>query len=132
MKNNYAPQAAKTRSNEELAAVVNQMLSQLQSSHTYFYTQAEPAYYQLLGIFERFPDFKKELQQFFPDGDISYSGIGAFIQTIDDKLFVRAILDGSPAEQAGLMVEIGYCKQMVSPTSPFSLLPVLMAKRLSC
>ncbi len=47
----YAPQAAQARSREEFAAVVNQMLGELKTSHTRYYIPDETAYYQVLGIF---------------------------------------------------------------------------------
>ncbi|MBW4687834.1 MAG: S41 family peptidase [Komarekiella atlantica HA4396-MV6] len=100
----YKPQAEQAKSKEEFAAVVNQMLSQLRTSHTRFYTQDEPAYYQLLGIFlPNNPELQKQLKKFFPQG-IEYSGIGIFTKNINSKTFVSAILDGSPAAKAGLKV----------------------------
>ncbi|ARV61592.1 peptidase S41 [Nostocales cyanobacterium HT-58-2] len=105
MREKYQPQAARTKSSQEVAVVINQMLSELQTSHTRFYTQDEPAYYQLLGIFQTGnPKFQKELRKFFPKGKIEYSGIGAFTKDINGKTFISAILDGSPAAEAGLKV----------------------------
>ncbi|NMF64574.1 S41 family peptidase [Brasilonema octagenarum] len=101
----YEPQVARTKSIQEAAVVINQMLSELRTSHTRFYTQDEPAYYQLLGIFQaNNPDFQKELKKFFPKGKIEYSGIGAFTKDINGKTFISAILDASPAAKAGLKV----------------------------
>jgi carboxyl-terminal processing protease len=105
MRQKYEPQAAQTKSTQEVAVVINQMLSELRTSHTRFYTQNEPEYYQLLGIFQaRNPEFQKQLKKFFPKGKIEYSGIGAFTKNINGKTFVRAILDESPAAKAGLKV----------------------------
>ncbi len=101
----YQQQAARTKSSLEVAAVINQMLSELQSSHTRFYTKDEPAYYQLLGVFQpRNPELQKQLKKFLPNGKVEYSGIGAFTKDINGKTFVSAILDGSPAAEAGLKV----------------------------
>ena len=100
----YQPQAAQAQSTQAVAVVVNQMLSELQTSHTHFYTQAEPAYYQLLGIFKPFSYFQEELKKVFPDRNINYTGIGVFTQETNGKIFVNAILDGSPAAEAGLQV----------------------------
>ena len=100
----YQPQAAQAQSTQAVAVVINQMLSELQTSHTHFYTQAEPAYYQLLGIFKPFSDFQEELKKVFPDRNINYTGIGVFTQETNGKIFVSAILDGSPAAEAGLRV----------------------------
>lgn len=104
MKEKYEPQADKAQSKEEVAVVINQMLSELKTSHTYFYTQAEPAYYQILGIFEGYTDLQKALKPYLPNGELAYIGIGAFTKEIEGKTFVSAILDDSPAEGAGLKV----------------------------
>ena len=105
MREKYKPLTAKTRSSEEFATVINQMLSQLQTSHTHFYTQHEREYYQLLGVFKpRNPDFQKQLKQFLGTENIDYTGIGIFTNEINDKTFISGILAGSPAAQAGLKV----------------------------
>ncbi|MGA7934130.1 MAG: S41 family peptidase [Kovacikia sp.] len=101
----YERQASQARSQEEFAGVINQMLGQLNTSHTHYYIPEEPAYYQILGIFApRSSDFRKSLKPFFPKDIIEYSGIGITTQTIKGKPFIRAILDGSPAAEAGLKV----------------------------
>jgi carboxyl-terminal processing protease len=105
MRQKYEPQAVRTKSTQEVAGVINQMLSELRTSHTRFYIPNEPAYYQLLGIFQaRNPEFQKQLKKFFPKGKIEYSGIGAFTKDINGKTFVSGILDGSPAAKTGLKV----------------------------
>ncbi len=105
MRQKYEPQAVRTKSSQEVAGVINQMLSELRTSHTRFYIPNEPAYYQLLGIFQaRNPEFQKQLKKFFPKGKIEYSGIGAFTKDINGKTFVSGILDGSPAAKTGLKV----------------------------
>jgi len=99
----YEPLAAKTQSIKEASLVINQMLSELKSSHTYFYPQSEPAYYQLLGIFKS-DNLWKQLKRFFPDGNINYPGIGIFTKDIGGQIFINAILENSPALAAGLKV----------------------------
>jgi carboxyl-terminal processing protease len=89
IKKQYQPQLIKAQSNKDVAVVLNQMLSQLKSSHTRFYTQDEPGYYQLLGIFlPRSPDLKKQLKQFFPQGKIEYTDIGLFTKDINSTTFI--------------------------------------------
>jgi carboxyl-terminal processing protease len=101
----YEPQVTQSKSSEEAAALINQMLSELNTSHTHLFTADEPAYYQILGIFvPRSPELRKQLQTFFPNGKIEYSGIGIVTQDIADKIFIRAILEGSPAAEAGLQI----------------------------
>lgn len=105
MQSKYKSQATQAKSSEQFAVVINQMLSELRTSHTRFYTQNEPAYYQLLGIFlPRITDLQKQLKKVFPKGKIEYSGIGVFTKEINGKTFVSAILDDSPAAKAGLKV----------------------------
>ncbi|HEY9859384.1 MAG TPA: S41 family peptidase [Candidatus Obscuribacterales bacterium] len=102
-RNKYRPLVAQASSMETAANVINQMLSELQTSHTRFYTNSEPAYYQLLGIFKS-DALWRQLRKFFPDGKVEYPGIGIFTQEINGQTFISAILDGSPAEKAGLQV----------------------------
>lgn len=105
IKAEYQPLANRAQSQTELAQIINQMLSELQTSHTHFYTPADPAYYQLLGAFLRFvPDLQQQLDSFLPDGKPQYSGIGIFTEERGDRTFVRGILDGSPADASGLLV----------------------------
>lgn len=105
MRQQYQAQAQNASSREAKAAVINQMLSQLKTSHTRLYIPEEPAYYELLGIFQpRLPEFQTQLQPFFPDGTITYSGIGIYTKTINNKVYIRAMLEGSPAAEAGLKI----------------------------
>lgn len=105
MRGKYEPQVKQAQSREGFASVINQMLSELNTSHTHLYTPDEPAYYQLLGIFyPRSTDLQKQLKNFFPNDKIEYSDIGIFTKDINGKTIVRAILDGSPAAKAGLLV----------------------------
>lgn len=101
----YQPQVAQAPSSEEKAALINEMLAKLQTSHTHLYTADEPAYYQLLGIFyPRLPDLQAQLQATFPDGKVDYVGIGLVTHHTEGKTFVKAIFDGGPAAAAGLQV----------------------------
>lgn len=99
----YQERVKQAQSIEEASLVINQMLSELKTSHTHFYTKQEPAYYQLLGIFNR-GSFKKELQKLFPNGKLDYTGIGIFTKDINEKTFISGILEGTPAARTGLKV----------------------------
>ncbi len=99
----YRNKIKQAQSIESAAGVINEMLSELNTSHTRFYTKLEPAYYQLMGIFNG-RGFNKEIKKVFPDGKIDYPGIGIFTKEINGKTFITAILDGSPAAKAGLKV----------------------------
>lgn len=99
----YENQLKAVQSLEEASVVINQMLSELKTSHTQFYTQQEPAYYQLLGIFNR-GSFRKQLERIFPNGKLDYTGIGIFTKDINGKTFISGIIDGTPAAKSGLKV----------------------------
>ena len=67
-------------SDDERAAVINRMLSELGASHTGYYTASDPAYYQLLDIFSG--ALRQPLRRLFPDGQVSYPGIGIFTKSL--------------------------------------------------
>ncbi|HEX2277865.1 MAG TPA: S41 family peptidase [Candidatus Tectomicrobia bacterium] len=98
----YRPLAAAAASDDERSAVINRMLSELAVSHTGYYTSADPAYYQLLDIFSG--GLQRSLRQFFPDGQVSYPGIGVFTRQLGGKTFIAGVLEGLPASKAGLVV----------------------------
>lgn len=105
IRSKYAPQLKQTQSTTEMAEVINQMLSELKTSHIRFYTPLEPAYYQILGIFApRNSELRQQLQKIFPQGKIEYSDIGIVTKEINGNTFIKAIFDGSPAAKSGLMV----------------------------
>jgi len=99
----YENRVKQAQSLEEASVVINQMLSELKTSHTRFYSKLEPAYYQLLGIFDG-ASFRKKLQKVFPDGKLEYTGIGIITKDINGKTFLTGILEGSPAAKVGLKV----------------------------
>jgi carboxyl-terminal processing protease len=99
----YQPLAKKAKSTEELATVINRMLAELKTSHTQIYTQQQPSYNQLLGIFGT-DGFGQKFKKFFPDGNINYPGIGIFTKNIGNSTFVSGILDGSPAAKSELKI----------------------------
>lgn len=101
----YRPKAVEARTQAELSTVINDMLAELDTSHTRHFIPAEPAYYQLLGIFlpgnER---LRRRLRRVGIDTEPRYSGIGIFTSTIGGHTFVSAVLDGGPAAAAGVLV----------------------------
>lgn len=105
LKSQYQPQVAQASSRTAKAALINEMLAKLRTSHTHFYTADEPAYYQLLGIFyPRLRELRTQLQATFPEGKVEYAGIGIVTSQFQDKTFIKAIFDNSPAAKAGLQV----------------------------
>jgi C-terminal processing protease CtpA/Prc len=104
MRARYRPQAAAARSREEMAVVVNAMLAELGASHTHYYTPEDPAYYQLADIFLDALR-RRGLQRAFPTGEVTYPGIGVFTRTDDqNRIFVTDVVEGAPAQQAGLLL----------------------------
>lgn len=98
----YAPLADQAQSDGELSAVINQMLAELKTSHTHYFTPEEPEYYQLCGIF--WPVLKAKLEPFLPDKKLAYPGIGIATLSKNNGIFVQSIFDGFPAAAAGLKV----------------------------
>ena len=62
----------------------------------------EPAYYDLLDIFSG--AIHRDLRRLFPDGEVAYTGIGVFTREVDGRTFVSGVLEGLPADKAGLRV----------------------------
>lgn len=101
----YRKQAQQAQSQEELASTINQMLSELQTSHTHFYIPDDPKYYQLAGVFlPRNSRLQQKLKSFLTDDKPQYSGIGILTQQQNGNLFISGILDGGPASKVDLRV----------------------------
>src|SRR5215468_10175236 len=98
----YRPLAAAATTEREREAVINRMLSELHASHTGYYTPEDTAYYDLADIFA--PGLRRQLKSAFPDGKVAYTGIGIFTRSIDGRTFVSGVLNGLPADKAGLLV----------------------------
>ncbi len=98
----YRPLAAAAATERERATVINRMLAELHASHTGYYTPEDTAYYDLADIFSM--GLRPQLPQAFPNGKVAYTGIGIFTRDIDGKTFVSGVLNGLPADQAGLLV----------------------------
>jgi len=98
----YLPDVERATSQESVARVINTMLSELHASHTRFYTPDEPEYYQLADIFVGALR-RRGLERAFPDGRISYPGIGIISGSeASVRNTITAVIDGTPAQQAGL------------------------------
>jgi carboxyl-terminal processing protease len=98
----YLSEVERASSPDSVARVINTMLSELHASHTRFYTQDEPEYYQLADIFVGALR-RRGLERAFPDGRISYPGIGVISGSeASVRHTITAVIDGTPAQQAGL------------------------------
>src|SRR6202022_3774963 len=99
----YMPDATRANSEEALASVINNMLSELHASHTRYYTPHEPEYYQLSGIFAG-ALVRRGLERAFPGGRISYPGIGVLSRVdMQGRSMITGVIEGTPAQQAGLL-----------------------------
>jgi carboxyl-terminal processing protease len=87
---------------EEAARRINALLSQLKTSHTGLLTPDDQDYYNLLDVFSGSRGARNLAKQF--RSGVHYAGIGIFSVRIDDRNFVDAVLESSPAERAGLKI----------------------------
>jgi carboxyl-terminal processing protease len=79
---------------------INKLLAELAASHTALYTPDDYEYYILLDIVgSGLRDFTS--RRFWGTGPY-YPGIGVFTRKADGQNFADGILEGSPAEKAGL------------------------------
>ena len=98
----YLPDATRASSEEALASVTNSMLSELNASHTRYYTPHEPEYYQLSDIFAGALR-RRGLERAFPGGRIAYPGIGILSRLEQGRSMISGVIEGTPAQQAGLL-----------------------------
>jgi carboxyl-terminal processing protease len=87
---------------EEAVRRINALLGQLKTSHTGLLTPDDQDYYNLLDVFSNSRGARSLAKQY--RSGVHYAGIGIFSVRIDDRNFVDAILEGTPAERAGLKV----------------------------
>jgi carboxyl-terminal processing protease len=87
---------------EEAARRINALLGKLNTSHTGLLTPDDQDYYNLLDVFSGSRGARKLAKQF--RSGVHYAGIGIFSVRIDNSHFVDAVLEGSPAERAGIKV----------------------------
>lgn len=87
----YRPRWLAASDATERQRLINEMLGALKASHTEYFIADEPAYYELADLF-------------FPQRRLRYVGIGAYTTEIDGRLFVSGMLDGLPADRAGLKI----------------------------
>jgi carboxyl-terminal processing protease len=89
---------------EEAARRINALLTELKTSHTGLLTPDDVDYYILHAVFGRAGMAQRDFDDRFWGAGVTYAGIGHFSVRIDGRDFVDAVLEGSPAERAGLKV----------------------------
>ena len=77
------------------------VLDSLHSSHTGRFTQDQVNYYELSDVF-RFA-IRRDSRRLYPQGEVSYAGIGIASAVMDGKTFVTDVYDGGPASRAGIL-----------------------------
>lgn len=101
----YQSRFAAARTREAKAEIINQMLGELKTSHTRFYTPDTPDYYQLLGLFLPMNEWLgKKTASALTDGKALYTGIGIFTDVMKGQHYVRGVFESLPAHKAGLLV----------------------------
>src|SRR5262249_10146131 len=88
---------------EDAVRRMNALLAELKTSHTILLTPDEHFYYILLDVVGTGSGGSDLLTRKFWGGGPYYPGTGAFTRAIDERHFVDAVLEGSPADQAGLL-----------------------------
>ncbi len=81
-------------------AAIARTLKSLKTSHTARYTSDDVDYYELLDVFRY--GVRDAVRRMYPDGAITYPGIGMASSVIDGKVFATDVYDGGQAALAGL------------------------------
>jgi len=110
----YKPKALAAKDHESFASIVNQMLGELKTSHTRYFTKWDPDYYTLQATFlsaslaqvstlgtSALEQYLSELRS--SQRDPHRSGIGVVTKQIKARHYVIAVLHSSPAEIAGIL-----------------------------
>jgi carboxyl-terminal processing protease len=85
----YRSKAVAAEDHEFFAEIINQMLAELKTSHTRYYTRWDPGYYIIQVVFGK--------------PDVHRSGIGVVTKKIEGCYYAIAVLHSSPAEKAGVL-----------------------------
>ena len=96
----YRARIARASTRKEFSDLVNRMLRELNASHTYYLTPEDSEYYRLCALFSEIP----EIGALFQGRDVLYPSVGILTQTIEARVFVAAVLAGSVAEKAGVLM----------------------------
>jgi carboxyl-terminal processing protease len=112
----YKPKALAANDHESFGAIVNQMLAELKTSHTYYYTKWDPLYYTLQAALisgdlveqENTTDtsvLEKRLPGLYSSqANPHRTRIGVVTKQLNGRHYVTAVLSSSPAEKAGIVL----------------------------
>jgi carboxyl-terminal processing protease len=121
--NAVRPSVLEAATPEDAVRQINVLLAELKTSHTGLFTPDDYEYYIFLDVLYESvgsrPDGPDLSHRFWGTGPF-YPGIGAFTRRIDGHHFVDGILEGSPAERAGLKYGDEILSVDGSPYSPIA------------
>ncbi len=111
----FRPKALAANNHESFASIVKQMLGELKTSHTRYFTKWDQGYYGLQAVFKSavLADVSagktSVLEQYLLDlrssqSEPHRSGIGLVTKNIGNRHYVTAVLTSSPAEKAGIVL----------------------------
>jgi carboxyl-terminal processing protease len=112
----YRPQALTAGDHESFAAIINQMLGELNTSHTRYYTKWDPDYYTLQAALisgdlvehDNTTDtsvLEKHLPGLYSSqANPHRTGIGVVTKQLNGRQYVTAVLASSPAKRAGIVL----------------------------
>jgi carboxyl-terminal processing protease len=87
---------------EDAVRQINALLAELKTSHTALLTPDDYFYYTVLDVVGVGTEGTELITRRFWGSGPYYPGTGAFTQQIDGRHFVDGVLEGSPADRAGL------------------------------
>lgn len=99
LKTEYTGRIAEITTQTGFSKTVNDMLRQLNASHTYYLSPADWEYYHLAAVFSSLPD----IQALFHNKEILYPSVGILTRSIDGHVFITSVLPGGAADKAGLL-----------------------------
>ena len=112
----YRPKALAAKDHEAFAVIVNQMLGELKTSHTRYFTRWEPEYYTLQAALISGDLVEQEnttdtsvLEKHLPglyssQANPHRTGIGIVTKKLNGRHYVTAVLASSPAKRAGIVL----------------------------
>jgi carboxyl-terminal processing protease len=95
-------QSVLSATTEDAAARINALIGELKTSHTGLFTPDDYRYYITLEILNGAPTTRNLVFEKFWGSGPYFPGIGIFTTLLDGRHFVDGVLEGSPADKAGL------------------------------
>lgn len=98
------PQIMSASTTTDVVARINQLLAELDTSHTALYAPDDYQYAILLDIVGGGESGARLLAEKYWGVGPYYPGVGLFTRAIDGKHFVDGVMEGSPADKAGVKI----------------------------